>query len=390
MAWSRPFERTLFPLRDPREADPDRRDRSALHSLVRFRDRAEGRDRRTDHLLPDARELIRRPGSADLRKSPSSRLLERLAERSSGTFACRRAPYLFSGARISLNLALIGAVIGEWTGADRGLGRVIFVANANLDLTILSRGVLVSRRQSVSRRTPSSARPSGACCTGIRSRGPREAVALLVAALLVACNAPAAAPIQSPSPIPVEKVTFIAGFKPQADLRSSRCICAGEGLLPRPSLEVEIQHATQGEHVQLLATDRAQFSTVCRGRRDEARGKRRRSARGDRADRQRDEQSFAVRADSPIRTLKDWEESSSATDDRERSVSRAHLGRRRGPLQGARGVAVGFDPRVLADGRVDVYPSSPRTSRTRSHGSGSPSVSSTRGPTACPGLGSRS
>ena len=52
-------------------------------------------------------------------------------------------PYLFSGARISLNLALIGAVIGEWTGADRGLGRVIFVANANLDLTILFGAVLV-------------------------------------------------------------------------------------------------------------------------------------------------------------------------------------------------------------------------------------------------------
>ena len=52
-------------------------------------------------------------------------------------------PYLFSGARISLNLALIGAVIGEWTGADRGLGRIIFVANANLDLTALFGAVLV-------------------------------------------------------------------------------------------------------------------------------------------------------------------------------------------------------------------------------------------------------
>ncbi|HEV8536843.1 MAG TPA: ABC transporter permease [Candidatus Limnocylindria bacterium] len=52
-------------------------------------------------------------------------------------------PYLFSGARISLNLALIGAVIGEWTGADRGLGRVILVANANLDLTALFGAVLV-------------------------------------------------------------------------------------------------------------------------------------------------------------------------------------------------------------------------------------------------------
>jgi ABC-type nitrate/sulfonate/bicarbonate transport system permease component len=52
-------------------------------------------------------------------------------------------PYLFSGARISANLALIGAVVAEWTGADRGLGRVILVANADLDLATLFGAVLV-------------------------------------------------------------------------------------------------------------------------------------------------------------------------------------------------------------------------------------------------------
>jgi len=52
-------------------------------------------------------------------------------------------PYLFSAARVSANLALIGAVVAEWTGAEQGLGRVIFVANANLDLTALFGAVLV-------------------------------------------------------------------------------------------------------------------------------------------------------------------------------------------------------------------------------------------------------
>ena len=52
-------------------------------------------------------------------------------------------PYLFSAARVSTNLALIGAVVAEWTGAEQGLGRVIFVANANLDLTALFGAVLV-------------------------------------------------------------------------------------------------------------------------------------------------------------------------------------------------------------------------------------------------------
>jgi ABC-type nitrate/sulfonate/bicarbonate transport system permease component len=52
-------------------------------------------------------------------------------------------PYVFSAARVSTNLALIGAVVAEWTGAEQGLGRVIFVANANLDLTALFGAVLV-------------------------------------------------------------------------------------------------------------------------------------------------------------------------------------------------------------------------------------------------------
>lgn len=52
-------------------------------------------------------------------------------------------PYLFSAARVSANLALVGAVVAEWTGAERGLGRMIFVANANLDLTTLFGAVLI-------------------------------------------------------------------------------------------------------------------------------------------------------------------------------------------------------------------------------------------------------
>src|SRR5213594_420093 len=91
----------------------------------------------------------------------------------------------------------------------------------------------------------------------------RRALAVAVT-LLVACNAPVAAP--SPTPVPMEKVTFIAGFKPQADLPFVAVYVAQEkGYFRDQSLEVEIQHATQGEHIQLLATDRAQFSTGSAG-----------------------------------------------------------------------------------------------------------------------------
>ena len=180
-------------------------------------------------------------------------------------------------------------------------------------------------------------------------------LALLAAVLLVACNAPAAGP--SPTPVPTEKVTFMAGFKPQADLPFVAVYIAQEkGYFRDQSLEVEIQHATSGEHIQLLATNRVQFSTGSAGdvmKRVAAAGVPLVSIAqiG-----QRDEQSFAVRADSPIRTLKDWEGrlvgyKSTVSADYLALLQLGGVDRSK-----VREVAVGFDPRVLLDGRVDVYP----------------------------------
>lgn len=181
-------------------------------------------------------------------------------------------------------------------------------------------------------------------------------LALLAAVVSAACNAnPTAAP--SPTPLPVENVTFMAGFKPQADLPFVAVYVAKEkGYFRDQSLDVDVQHATSGEHIQLLATDRVQFAT---------------GNAGDVMKRvasagvpivaiaqigQRDEQSFAVRADSPIKTLKDWEGKlvgykSTVSADYLALVSIGGVDRAK-----VREVAVGFDPRVLADGRVDVYP----------------------------------
>jgi ABC-type nitrate/sulfonate/bicarbonate transport system substrate-binding protein len=173
--------------------------------------------------------------------------------------------------------------------------------------------------------------------------------------VLAACNSPLAGP--SLTPPPVEKITFIAGFKPQADLPFVAVYVAQQkGYFRDQSLEVEIQHATSGEHIQLLATNRVQFST---------------GSAGDVMKRvasagvplvsiaqigQRDEQSFAVRADSPIRSLKDWEGrlvgyKSTVSADYLALLQLGGVDRSK-----VREVAVGFDPRVLADGRVDVYP----------------------------------
>jgi len=144
MAWSRPLERTLFPLAILVKLTPivaiaplftlwfgfGTAPKVAIAALITF-----------FPMLVNSFVGLR---SADLQEVA---FLQTLGASGREIFRHLRVPnalpYLFSGARISLNLALIGAVIGEWTGADRGLGRVIFVANANLDLTILFGAVLV-------------------------------------------------------------------------------------------------------------------------------------------------------------------------------------------------------------------------------------------------------
>ena len=52
-------------------------------------------------------------------------------------------PYLFAALKISAPLALIGAVIAEWTGASGGLGRTMWLAYTNLNLPYLFAAVFI-------------------------------------------------------------------------------------------------------------------------------------------------------------------------------------------------------------------------------------------------------
>ena len=52
-------------------------------------------------------------------------------------------PYLFAAFRVAIPLSVIGAVVGEWFSADRGLGSVILVAHSNLDMPTLFSAILV-------------------------------------------------------------------------------------------------------------------------------------------------------------------------------------------------------------------------------------------------------
>jgi NitT/TauT family transport system permease protein len=52
-------------------------------------------------------------------------------------------PYVFSGLKVASTLAVVGAVVGEFVGADKGLGYLLLVANSNL-LTPLMFGTIVA------------------------------------------------------------------------------------------------------------------------------------------------------------------------------------------------------------------------------------------------------
>jgi NitT/TauT family transport system permease protein len=46
-------------------------------------------------------------------------------------------PYFFGGLKVSVTLALIGAIVGEFIGSDRGLGYLLQYANVELDTELL-------------------------------------------------------------------------------------------------------------------------------------------------------------------------------------------------------------------------------------------------------------
>jgi NitT/TauT family transport system permease protein len=52
-------------------------------------------------------------------------------------------PHLFAALKVSAPLALIGAVVSEWTGASGGLGRTMWMAYTNLNLPFLFAAVFV-------------------------------------------------------------------------------------------------------------------------------------------------------------------------------------------------------------------------------------------------------
>ncbi len=174
------------------------------------------------------------------------------------------------------------------------------------------------------------------------------ALALVVAIVAVGCSG-------EQEPPELRQVVFMAGFKPQANLPFVAAYVAEEnGYFAEQGLEVDIRHASTGEHLKLLLSGDVHFTTaaatsVLKRRSDPGAPIVAIALFG-----QKGEQGYMALADSGIRDLADWEGKIlgykiSVPPDYQAMVKSEGVNR-----SSIQEVRVGFDPRVLTEGQVDI------------------------------------
>ena len=189
-------------------------------------------------------------------------------------------------------------------------------------------------------------------------------LALAAVTLLVACkddNYGGSAPAADGSPeAPPDKVTFMAGFKPQANLPFVGAYVAQEkGFFAEENLEVEIQHVnTPGDNFRFVSLGEVQFSTgdaatiIERAGDDPPLGIVAIALVG-----QTGQQGFAVLADSGIETVADWSGKRAGYKGSQPTPDFLALLNANGLQPDDVGtVKVGFAPQVLTEGEVDIFP----------------------------------
>lgn len=153
-------------------------------------------------------------------------------------------------------------------------------------------------------------------------------------------------------------LTFMAGYKPQANLPFVGVYVAQEkGFFEREGLQVNIQHSPgKGEHLQLTTLGQVHVTTQ-----DAAVLLKRRADPGlplvsIALIGQRGQQAFAALASSGLVTPKDWEGHTVGFKGTPPPDLPALLHITGADPKKVQLVNVGFDPRVLTEGQVDVYP----------------------------------
>jgi ABC-type nitrate/sulfonate/bicarbonate transport system substrate-binding protein len=183
-------------------------------------------------------------------------------------------------------------------------------------------------------------------------RGAALVLLLATALLVAACGIG----LDRPAP-PPRTFHFMAGYKPQANLPFvGAYIAQQKGYFTAQGLDVQITHATgQGEHLKLLLQGSVDVTT---GEADAVLARR--------ADDlpvvsiallgQRGQRAFAVQENSEIRSPKDFEGKTVGFKVLQTPDYLAMLALNGVDRSKIQEVPVGFDPRLLAAGKVDVYP----------------------------------
>ncbi|MBZ0278055.1 MAG: ABC transporter substrate-binding protein [Anaerolineae bacterium] len=179
---------------------------------------------------------------------------------------------------------------------------------------------------------------------------------LLLIALLTALSGSVVL-AQTATPEPMQ-MTFMAGYKPQANLPFVGVYVAQEkGFFAEEGLEVTIEHATgNGSHLQLVTTGEVQVTTqdagvLLRRRADPGLPLVSIALIG-----QRGQQAFAALADSGMETPADWVGHTVGYKGTPPPDLFALLSAFDVSPDDVEIVNVGFDPRILTEGTVDVYP----------------------------------
>jgi len=180
----------------------------------------------------------------------------------------------------------------------------------------------------------------------------------IIAMLLLSCMVLLAACKSSSPPPETQSLIFMAGYKPQANLPFVGVYVAQEkGMFAEENLAVDIQHSGgRGEHLQLLAAGKVHISTqdaavLLKRRADPGLPLVSLALIG-----QRGQQAFVALAESGIETPQDWAGhrigfKNTPPPDMLALLDIAGLSEDDVEL-----INVGFDPRLLVEGLVDVYP----------------------------------
>ncbi|RMF40989.1 MAG: hypothetical protein D6755_12980, partial [Anaerolineae bacterium] len=186
----------------------------------------------------------------------------------------------------------------------------------------------------------------------------KRLITFLTLSVLVLMALSACTPKAASTPAELTPFTFMAGYKPQANLPFVGAYVAKEkGFFEAEGLDVTIEHSPgKGEHLQLVTTGKVQVTTQ-----DAAVLLKRRADPGlpivsIALIGQRGQQAFAALATSGLQTPKDWEGHTVGYKGTPPPDLFALLAAAGADPDKVELVNVGFDPRVLTEGQVDVYP----------------------------------